>query len=92
MPVSPNSLASFACSTSSCWTASSSPRPLTSHWTSNPAAVKTAFQESASYEYGDLVKELESRRSDFESIKIGAPLLTSDEDFKAVAGPRIRRR
>lgn len=37
------------------------------------------------YEYGDLVKELESRRSDFESIKIGAPLLTSDKDFAEVA-------
>ncbi len=42
------------------------------------------------YEYGDLVKELESRRSDFESIKIGAPLLTSDEDFKAVAEAMVR--
>ena len=37
------------------------------------------------YEYGDLVKELEKRLSDFETIKIGAPLLTSDADFAAVA-------
>ena len=37
------------------------------------------------FEYGDLVKELERRASDFESIKIGAPLLTSDADFTAVA-------
>ena len=37
------------------------------------------------YEYGDLVKELEGRQGDFESIKIGAPLLTSDEDFTQVA-------
>jgi len=37
------------------------------------------------YEYGDLVQELQSRKADFESIKIGAPLLTTDEDYKAVA-------
>ena len=37
------------------------------------------------YEYGDLVKELESRASDFETVKIGAPLLTTDEDFAVVA-------
>lgn len=37
------------------------------------------------YEYGDLVKELQSRKDDFETILIGAPLLTTDEDYQAVA-------
>ncbi|MDE7009899.1 MAG: sirohydrochlorin cobaltochelatase [Oscillospiraceae bacterium] len=37
------------------------------------------------YEYGDLVKDLEKRAGDFESVKIGAPLLTDDEDFATVA-------
>ena len=37
------------------------------------------------YEYGDLVKDLEKRAGDFESVKIGAPLLTDDEDFTKVA-------
>lgn len=37
------------------------------------------------YEYGDLVKELEACAGDFETVKIGAPLLTTDEDFAAVA-------
>ncbi len=37
------------------------------------------------YEYGDLVKELEACAGDFETLKIGAPLLTTDEDFAAVA-------
>lgn len=37
------------------------------------------------YEYGDLVKELEGCAGDFETVKIGAPLLTTDEDFAAVA-------
>ena len=37
------------------------------------------------YEYGDLVKELEACAGDFESVKIGAPLLTTDEDFAVVA-------
>ena len=37
------------------------------------------------FEYGDLVKELQSRKDDFETITIGAPLLTTDEDYKAVA-------
>lgn len=37
------------------------------------------------YEYGDLVKDLEKCLNDFETIKIGAPLLTSDADFAAVA-------
>ena len=37
------------------------------------------------YEYGDLVKELEACAGDFESVRIGAPLLTTDEDFAAVA-------
>ena len=30
------------------------------------------------YEYGDLVKELEACAGDFETVKIGAPLLTTD--------------
>ncbi len=37
------------------------------------------------FEYGDLVKNLERREGDFESVRIGAPLLTSDEDFRIVA-------
>ena len=37
------------------------------------------------YEYGDLVEELKKHSDDFESIKIGAPLLTSDEDFVKTA-------
>ena len=37
------------------------------------------------YEYGDLVKELEACAGDFESVKIGAPLLTTEEDFAVVA-------
>lgn len=37
------------------------------------------------YEYGDLVEELKKYSKDFESIKIGAPLLTSDEDFARTA-------
>lgn len=38
------------------------------------------------YEYGDLRKELEDNwADDFETIKIGAPLLTSDADYTAVA-------
>lgn len=38
------------------------------------------------YEYGDLRNLLEKKYADkFESITIGAPLLTSSEDFKAVA-------
>ena len=37
------------------------------------------------YEYGDLVKDLEKRAGDFETVRIGAPLLTSDEDFTQVA-------
>ena len=37
------------------------------------------------YEYGDLVKELEGYAGDFETIEIGAPLLTTDEDFAVVA-------
>lgn len=37
------------------------------------------------YEYGDLVKLLTQREGDFESVKIGAPLLTSDDDFAKVA-------
>ena len=38
------------------------------------------------YEYGDLRNLLEKIYADkFETIKIGAPLLTSDEDFKTVA-------
>lgn len=37
------------------------------------------------WEYGDLVKELEKREADFESVKIGAPLLTTDDDFAKTA-------
>ncbi len=38
------------------------------------------------YEYGDLRNLLEKKYADkFETIKIGAPLLTSDEDFAIVA-------
>ena len=38
------------------------------------------------YEYGDLRKELEDNwADDFETIKIGAPLLTSEKDFTEVA-------
>ncbi|MGN0968017.1 MAG: sirohydrochlorin cobaltochelatase [Oscillospiraceae bacterium] len=37
------------------------------------------------YEYGDLVKELQSRKDDFETIRIGAPLLTTDADYQTVA-------
>ena len=37
------------------------------------------------WEYGDLVKELEGRQGDFETVKIGAPLLATDEDFAKVA-------
>ena len=37
------------------------------------------------YEYGDLVKELEKFADDFDSIRIGDPLLTTDEDFAIVA-------
>lgn len=36
-------------------------------------------------EYNDLVNELAEYEEDFEQIAIGEPLLTSDEDFKAVA-------
>ena len=41
------------------------------------------------YEYGDLVEELKSRESDFESVRIGAPLLTTDGDFARVAEAMI---
>lgn len=33
------------------------------------------------YEYGGLVKALESRRDDFERVRIGAPLLTTEADY-----------
>lgn len=36
-------------------------------------------------EYQDLVAELEKYREDFDQIAVGEPLLTSDEDFEAVA-------
>ena len=42
------------------------------------------------WEYGDLVKELESYAGDFKSIKIGAPLLTTDEDYAAVAEAMVK--
>ncbi len=41
------------------------------------------------YEYGDLVKQLNKRAADFETIKIGAPLLTSDQDFTEAAQAMI---
>lgn len=37
------------------------------------------------YEYTDLVDELDTYKDKFDKIAIGDPLLTSDEDFKAVA-------
>ena len=42
------------------------------------------------YEYGDLVEELKSRESDFESVRIGAPLLTTDGDFAKVAEAMVK--
>ena len=42
------------------------------------------------YEYGDLVEELKSRESDFESVRIGAPLLTTDDDFARVAEAMVK--
>lgn len=42
------------------------------------------------YEYGDLRSMLEKKYADkFDSIKIGAPLLTSDDDFEKVAGAMV---
>ncbi len=35
-------------------------------------------------EYADLVKELESYKSDFDKVALGEPLLTSDGDYEAV--------
>ena len=44
------------------------------------------------YEYGDLRKELEDNwADDFETIRIGAPLLTSDKDFTDVALALVER-
>ena len=37
------------------------------------------------YEYTDLKEELETYRDKFEKIALGEPLLTSEEDFRAVA-------
>ena len=42
------------------------------------------------YEYGDLVKLLEQREGDFESVKIGAPLLTTGDDFTVVAQAMVK--
>ena len=42
------------------------------------------------WEYGDLVKALEKRAGDFQTIKIGAPLLTSDDDFAKVADAMVK--
>ena len=42
------------------------------------------------YEYGDLVKALEKVEGDFKSVKIGAPLLTSDDDFSKVAEGMVK--
>ena len=36
------------------------------------------------YEYDDLMKVVEQNRSKFSSVKVGAPLLTSDDDFAKV--------
>ncbi len=36
------------------------------------------------FEYNDLMNELESYKSDFKSISVGRPLLTSNEDFQGV--------
>lgn len=41
------------------------------------------------WEYGDLVKALEKYEGSFQSIKIGAPLLTSDDDFAKVADAMV---
>lgn len=41
------------------------------------------------YEYGDLVQELGTYADDFETIRIGDPLLTSDEDYAAVAAAML---
>lgn len=41
------------------------------------------------WEYGDLVKALEKVEGSFKSIKIGAPLLTSDDDFAKVADAMV---
>ncbi len=41
------------------------------------------------WEYGDLVKALEKYEGDFASIKIGAPLLTTDDDFARVGEAMI---
>lgn len=41
------------------------------------------------WEYGDLVKALEKVEGNFQSIKIGAPLLTTDDDFDQVADAMV---
>ncbi len=41
------------------------------------------------WEYGDLVKALEKVEGSFQSIKIGAPLLTTDDDFSKVADAMV---
>ena len=42
------------------------------------------------WEYGDLVKALEKAEGDFKSVKIGAPLLTSDDDFSKAADAMVK--
>lgn len=42
------------------------------------------------WEYGDLVKALEKYEGDFKSIKLGAPLLTTDDDFAKVADAMVK--
>ncbi len=42
------------------------------------------------YEYSDLRNELAKYADDFESIKIGAPLLTTDDDFAKVADAMVK--
>lgn len=42
------------------------------------------------WEYGDLVKMLEKYEGDFKNITVGAPLLTSDDDFAQVADAMVK--
>ena len=42
------------------------------------------------WEYGDLVMELKDYAGSFQSIRIGAPLLTSDDDFAKVANAMVK--
>jgi len=42
------------------------------------------------WEYGDLVEELKDYADDFKTIKVGAPLLTTDDDFSTVADAMVK--